>query len=237
MKIGITERGDAGYHFTQWLNKINSVEAAVLITKRPDLLVKRINEIPNNTIIHCTITGAGKLWEPNGIPTEDAFKAYCTLANTFGYNRVVLRIDPIIPTEWKAVENLLLKAHTNNPDCRIRISILDMYNHVYARLQKYPDLLKKIKMYYTKKFHANNNTRNFIMENVFTIFPNTEVCSEPGYPSTGCVSLTDLTILGIRHPPVFPNHQRPLCECIGQKTELLTHRGQCPNKCLYCYWR
>jgi hypothetical protein len=54
--IGITERGDAGIDY-EWLEKIHSVKAAILITKEVNdtFIDNVINK--NNVIVHATVTG------------------------------------------------------------------------------------------------------------------------------------------------------------------------------------
>jgi hypothetical protein len=240
MRVGITERGDGGFHFDQWLSKMNTVDAAIIISKRPDILLQRCNEIPDNTIIHCSITGAaGTLWEPNSIPVNKAFNCYIKLANKFGYNRVVLRVDPIIPTEWSKAATLINAAYTNEKSCRIRVSIMDLYKHVEQRLINggFTEELNKLKKYYKYGIHANNFSRKWIINEISYLFPNVEICGEPGFKNTGCISKIDLITLGIPIPPKTICTQRTACACLGNKTELLNNKRQCPNKCLYCYWR
>ncbi len=145
--------------------------------------------------------------------------------------RVVLRIDPIIPTK-ESVEkalNVYDKLYTQNVHkTRVRISFLDNYPHVKQRfinvgLQPLP-----------YRFHAPLELRKEILK----LFPNAEVCGEPGIKSVGCVSERDLEILGIEIPKnVVRGFQRIECSCLSIKKEIFTERKQCPNKCLYCYWR
>ena len=233
MKFGITERGDAGYDLREVLQNMKSVDAAVWITKRPDILVKNIDIIPDNVIIHCTITGlAGTVWEPHSIPVDNALNAYKTLVHRFGYNKAVLRVDPIIPTKdtWNKAIHVI-----NHCRSRLRISILDLYNHVRARLPE--ETLKEVIKQYPNSIHAKTSTRTWIVTKIKSMYPNVEVCGEPGIENTGCISEKDFIALNIPVPPKTICKQRAACACLANKTELLSRKGQCPNKCTYCYWK
>ena len=100
MKIGITERGDASFNL-KWKSWVKRGNPAILITKQPEILVNQLVEIDNpNIIIHCTITGNGStVMEPDVPPYKDSLDAYYYLVEKYGSDRVVLRIDPIIPVE------------------------------------------------------------------------------------------------------------------------------------------
>ena len=78
-KIGITEAGDAGVDLS-WEEKLDDVDAAVLITKcvSPDFFDAAL-EHKDRLIVHATITGYGhSILEPN-VPTPyDEFAAIMT---------------------------------------------------------------------------------------------------------------------------------------------------------------
>ena len=102
MKIGITERGDAACHFKQWTAKLDSVDGVVAITKDPALLLRKLkhyNTPLDKFVIHCTITGwGGTAIEPRVPAVSKAVDAYHEFVELLGHDRVVLRVDPIIPT-------------------------------------------------------------------------------------------------------------------------------------------
>lgn len=100
-KIGITEAGDAGVDLS-WEEKLDDVDAAVLITKSvsPDFFDAALKH-KDKLVIHTTITGYGhSILEPN-VPTPyEEFAAIMELAKAgFPMEKIVIRIDPIIPTE------------------------------------------------------------------------------------------------------------------------------------------
>ena len=71
MKIGITERGDAGIDLS-WFQKLNTVDGVVLITKRiTNAFINKVLEAHNNghkIIVHCTCTGWGSSYLESNVP-------------------------------------------------------------------------------------------------------------------------------------------------------------------------
>ena len=103
MKIGITEYGDAGVDF-RWENKLKEIDGVILITKNlNDTFIKKVlnhmSEIPIG--VHCTCTGWGHTrMEPN-VPDykQQLAQMKKLIESGFPASRMVLRIDPIFPTE------------------------------------------------------------------------------------------------------------------------------------------
>ena len=143
IRIGITERGDAGLQFDEVVKQYNNknIDGVILITKQPSILLERIDELKQlNFILHCTITGYsssvyGFILEPKVPATEKEFDAYLKLGEIFGFEKIVLRIDPIIPIfPFLKFTHYLLEMYPSNiskTKPRIRISFIDVYNHIY----------------------------------------------------------------------------------------------------------
>ena len=224
MKIGITEQGDGGID-QSWKNKLKTVDGIIIVTKAPHLL--KIEDIPPNSVIHCTITGwGGTKLEPNVSLPEVTLNAYDILKDNFSGESVVLRVDPII-TEMPECSIEVANHIKNNKD-RIRVSFLDYYPHVRERMLREKILLKQ-------GFHANIEDRMNILKKLPS---QTEVCGEPDIACTGCISCRDLIAMDIRTIPTErKNMQRKECCCIAEKTELLSNKRQCKHGCLYCYWK
>ena len=229
-KIGITERMDAGLDFL-WYKKRNDYDGLILITKvLSDDFIERT--IDTNCIVHATITGLGNsIYEPN-VPDLDYSHYYFNeLCECIGSDRVVLRIDPIIPTKEgvkKALDVYNRFYKENDNKTRVRISFLDNYPHVKQRF------IEAGLTPLSYNFHAPLELRKEILK----LFPNVEVCGEPGIKFVGCVSEKDLEILGVEIPKnIVRGFQRTECSCLSIKKEIFTERKQCPNKCLYCYWK
>lgn len=234
IRIGTTERGDAGLDFG-WMRTYDTYNGIILITKHlSNLFIQEAAKI--NCIVHATITGYGEtIYEPN-VPSFIISKImFEKLVNIIGPERVVLRIDPIIPDErGPAIAiNVYNQLHTNfSKKTRVRISFLDNYPHVKNRFTKAG--LKPLDYY----FHAPLELR----KKIASYFPDAEICGEPGFDCDGCVSKKDLEILGIKrsvepYDRVARSLQREECKCLGYKTEILNNKSRCRHECIYCYWK
>ena len=234
--IGITERGDAGLDFS-WEKEYArlSCDGVILITKHlSPQFIERAKDY--NSIVHATVTGwGGTSMEPNVPCFTKSMTQFNEAVSILGKERVVLRIDPIIPTpdglaRARTVYNFLTgapTAPTPKYGTRVRISFMDNYPHVKARF-KWAGLEPV-----SYNFHAPL----IIRKEAARFFPGAEICGEPGMACTGCTSERDLKILGIESAAIPMGRQRPECKCLAVKRELLSRRGQCASGCLYCYWK
>lgn len=253
MRIGITEQGDAGLNLS-WYDKLKSgkYDGAILITKNANL--RFINKVMDlyesgftNIILHIGCTGYG------GTPTEPNVPEYTFQLNAiktlldknFPASHIVLRIDPIIPTDTGLIRpKMVLNEFTamNTGITRVRISLLDEYKHVKERIKKqnhtpfytgfYPD---QTMMSHAASMLSHYPSLEFesCAEDKFVQFANL-----PNLHTQGCISRKELEIFGLPYEPMLENMQhRNGCHCLSCKTELLNERKQCPHKCIYCYWR
>ena len=235
--IGVTERGDAGLNY-YWEKEYERLgcDGVILITKHLSThFIERARKY--NSIVHATITGwGGTSMEPGAPSFTDSMAMFDEAVRMLGKDRVVLRIDPIIPTpdgivRAKTVYDFLTGAKcTARPEhgTRVRISFMDNYPHVKARFKAAGHREQP-----GYDFHAPLAERLKIAE----YFVGAEICGEPGMTCTGCVSEADLKVLGIETTVTMVGVQRPNCKCLAVKRELLKHRGQCASGCLYCYWK
>lgn len=247
MRIGITERGDAGIDLS-WKSKLNTVNGAVLITKNiTDDFINTVISTNKPLIIHCTCTGwGGSPIEPN-VPD---FKTQLSqlkklIRSDFPAERCVLRIDPIFPntagiSRARNVINTFIAM--NLKIARIRISIVDEYRHIKERYKQH-----KWQPIYADRFGPDNNQIGHVAS-LFAEYPQFtfETCAEDklsvmatNIVSLGCISKTDLEIMGLSMPDnTYENPQnRKGCHCLNCKTELLSNKHPCKNGCVYCYWR
>lgn len=251
MKIGITERGDAGLNLV-WKDKLKTLNGAILITKNltNEFIwhVLRNQDVP--IIIHVTCTGyGGSELEPN-VPLMDyQFKKTVELINKgFPASNIVLRIDPIFPTEkglFKAkqvIECYKRTLYFMNVN-RIRVSILDEYKHVKQRF-----INKGWYAIYGNNQFASDEQIQSVAE-LLGEYPDItfETCAESklaafskgNIQEIGCISVKDLDIMEINHEglAMYENPQhRAGCHCLSCKTELLENKHRCPHGCEYCYW-
>lgn len=227
-EIGITERGDAALD-TNWIDWVLNKKPAILITKDPYKLNNILSHIDShpNIIVHATITGfGGTILEPNVPDFKTSLQGYYDLIKHLGLIRVVLRVDPVIPTEKgiTTAKTVITSAISYKP--RIRISFIDYYNHVK---QRFNDLNIKLPW---DSFHAPLNLRKKAWEEL----GKPEICGEPDFECSGCISETDCKILGIELIKTNKN-QRFTCSCLANKHELLNRRNRCSHGCEYCYWK
>lgn len=248
-KIGITEQGDASIDLS-WIEKLNSVDGAVIITKNiSSQLAEAVLEYNYKIILHATITGyGGTILEPNVPQYKKALaNVHSLLCSGFLMDHVVIRVDPIIPTE-KGIKTAYRVFHDaiDMGFFRYRVSLIDMYPHVRERFYKaglplpygpsgfFPieDQVKAVdNMLEEVRLYADGKNMELSIES----------CAEPGLTSTapcGCISHRDLYLLGL--DPQEDDHlglQRSNCMCYSGKTELLKNKRKCPHGCLYCYWK
>jgi DNA repair photolyase len=240
MIIGVTEAGDGGLD-QSWREKLanGAVDGAVIITKAPQkfLYDEYGSTLPDKCVLHCTITGlGGSAIEPNVVSPDEALDAYHTLKYEYGGERVVLRIDPIIPYGKYLDKALDVYYNYYGDGGRLRVSFLDLYPHVKERLCKIDESFRDY------PFHAPIEVRKQIynmMLGEYAYGDNwVEICGEPDMPCTGCVSRRDIIAMGLDVNELMnkKGSQRPACACIAEKTELLTQKKQCKHNCIYCYW-
>lgn len=237
-QVGITESGEIAFNLEAF---DNLRDANIIITKRlTDKLIEKLVENKDKIILHLTCTGMGGTRIEPFVPTLDVtYEKFCKLIEKgFPISHVVLRIDPIVPTE-KGVNTAIKALEKFLPSKveRVRISILDMYRHVKERFTE-----NGIPLPFTS-FHSALRLR----ESIHSIFLDyskkynfsLEVCGEPGIESIPCLSPKDLDILGVgdKIKLVGSAEQRKSCKCPANKHEILKDKPhQCQNGCLYCFW-
>lgn len=248
MKIGITERGDAGINLS-WINKVNQVDGMILITKNLNgTFVKSVLDLYNKgykIIVHCTCTGyGGTELEPNVPDYKNQLDSLKTLIDIgFPAQNCVLRIDPIFPSEKglnhvKEVMQYFMSLNTGVT--RIRVSIVDEYRHVKERYRE-----RGWNPLYGDNFGPSASQVHAVAC-ILQNYPYTfETCAEKGLTDysdkcivQGCISNKDLEIMGIPvvEMPVNPQ-KRNGCMCLSCKTELFEKRQPCPHGCVYCFWK
>lgn len=250
--FGITENGDASMNY-DWESEIHNMDGAILITKKltPTFKNKVIEYMFKPFIIHVSCTGyGGTKLEPNLPKYQTTIDEIYNLIHyaSFPANRIVLRIDPIIPTE-KGINiftNIVRYAREKIPAVnRIRVSVMDMYPHVRKRFEK-----AGLPCPYGNSFQATDSmfkNLNSRIESLKNEFPELsfESCCETKLPAaipTGCVSARDYETLGLEKPEESKKGQRKNCLCLGEKNDMLkfkynaTGYNHCYG-CLYCYWK
>ena len=237
--IGITETSDPSFHLELF---DNLYEGNIIITKRlTDKLNEKLIDNKEKCILHFTVTGLGGSKVEPFVPTvEQSYKKFCQLIDGgFPIEQVVLRIDPIIPTD-KGIETALSVVETFK-DCgikRVRFSVLDMYKHVKERFEENGFPIP----YHT--FHAPLSVRKGIADKLSELGEKygfeVEACGEPGIESVSCLSQKDIDILGLTDKIKLEGNkeQRETCNCPANKHQLIKAKpSRCQNNCVYCYWK
>ena len=244
-RIGITEAGDAGLDLS-WEEKLDSVDGAIVITKHVNKqFIDAVLRNADKLIVHATVTGyGGTVVEPNVPLMILQYRNTVRLINSgFPQERVVIRIDPIIPTD-KGIDRAerVLHLFSSGGFHRFRISVIDMYPHVRKRFAE-------AGLYdpYNGQFQASPeqfSKVDYMLREIQSRIGETcriESCAEPNLNvpiQCGCISEYDLHILGLQDENQdFSGYQRKNCMCYAGKTELLNKKKRCKHQCLYCYWK
>lgn len=238
--IGITETTDPCFHLEIF---DNLYAGNIIVTKNlTDKLIEKLIEHGDKCILHFTVTGmGGSKIEPFVPSLEASVKKFKKLTDGgFPVNQTVLRIDPIVPTN-KGVETALnvIEAFKGLGIERIRVSFLDMYDHVKDRFSE-----NSIKLPYNT-FHADQTVRTNALNKIWTNavlfgFKSVEICGEPGFESISCISQKDIDILGLTDSIKLEGNkeQRSSCGCPANKRQLVRAKPhRCEHKCLYCFWQ
>lgn len=237
--IGITETGDPAFDLGCFdrLHRAN-----IIITKRlTKPLQQKLIQHKDSCILHLTCTGWGGTPVESMVPTAKSSRKHLDdlLEGGFPVSQVVLRIDPIILSE-EGMDRVsdVMDLFQDTGISRVRISYLDMYNHVQGRFQQ-----AGLQVPY-HEFHAPLDIRKDVTEEILNacrqMGATLEICGEPGMPSTPCISQKDIDILGLTGDIILQGNanQRQSCHCPRNKRQILTKKpGRCANQCLYCYWK
>ena len=257
VKIGITERGDAGIDLS-WVNKLNTIDGAIILTKclTGQNFQNALLDHKGKLILHAGISGNGAtIYEPNVKPAKDSLDALEHIIQSgFPAEHIVLRCDPIIPNPdgLSNMETMFRDFLSRNLGItRVRISLMDNYRHVKERFTK-----AGIPVLYNGYFQPSQQIFEQVAITLHKLFADRpeihlECCAESKLQEAsqrlstkpiewcGCCGLKDAEILGITIPTncnINPQNRKG-CLCLDVKKELLTHPKPCPHKCIYCYWK
>lgn len=240
-RIGITESSEVAFNLEAF---DNLYKGNIIITKRlTDKLIEKLVEHKDKIILHCCVTGMGGSRIEPFVPTVEQTlgKFKKLISDGFPIEHVVLRVDPIVPTD-KGINTAIgvLKAFGGLGIARVRISFLDNYKHVRERFRE-----EKIDVLYDGKFHAPLETRLKALETIKSCafengFRDVEACGEPSIESIPCLSQKDIDILGLSNEITLVGSagQRKSCSCPSNKSEIIKEKPhRCKNACLYCFWK
>ena len=237
---GITENCDPAFNLEVF---DNLYKGNTIITKRlTNKLIEKLVEHQDKIILHLTCTGSGgTIIEPFVPSTEQNYEKCKQLINSgFPVSHIVLRTDPVIPTD-KGIETAskVIRMFSNLGIKRVRWSSMDMYNHVKERFKE-----AGIALPYDS-FHAPANmirkAHNAIKSLCDGYNIELECCGEGLFKGTPCLSQKDVDILGLTNEITLEGNaeQRKTCSCPSNKKQLFhgSKPKPCEHKCLYCYWK
>lgn len=240
-RIGITESGEIAFNLEAF-NRL--YDGNIIITKRlTSPLIEKLIEHKDKIILHLTVTGFGGTRIEPFVPKaeETLSKVKQLIEGGFPTEQIVLRVDPIVPTERGLnTATSVLRLFGGLGIKRVRISFLDNYKHVKERFKE-----EGIGELYNGDFHAPLEERLRCLTAIKHCieecgYETVETCGEPGIESTSCLSQKDIDILGLNDKITLEGSadQRKSCGCPANKSELLRVKPhRCENSCLYCYWR
>lgn len=253
MKIGITEHGDASVDMRwRWPGGLIGYDGAILITKNiTDEFIAAVLEETKPIIVHATCTGwGGTAIEPNVPDYKTQLAQLKKLIDSgFPASHCVLRIDPIFPSEAGLARLRSVLDHFKAMHLcvdRIRVSIVDEYRHVKARLQA-----NGWTPLYGDNFGPSNDQIAAVAAVLENYYPmHFETCTEEklaamgaNIVAAGCVSFKDLNIMGFDTQTMTNLYENPQhrfgCHCLSVKRELLgcENRHPCKHNCVYCFWK
>lgn len=248
-------------------NRGDKLVGALVITKRMTQRVidetSRLHRAGHHVAVHAGCTGWGGTWlEPNvPDPTLQVKSLAMLLDAGFPAELATLRVDPIVPTPEGIARAEAVLATADDlgllPRVTVRFSVYDEYRHVKERLRAigrgpfYPggafqatdaqllDVIAMLERALGK--HGDAIRLGCCAETrLLQLWAGKGHGQDTGLAlrQEGCVSRSLLDAWGV-DPDIFGvNPQgRDGCLCCGAKVELLGKRGQCPHKCVYCYWR
>lgn len=243
-RFGTTEISDPTFHLEIF---DNLYEGNLIITKRltPKFIEKLIKN-KSKIILHICVTGFGGSKLEPFVPTKEVMHEHVLelINKGFPARQIVLRVDPIIPTE-KGIETALsvIELFKDTGIKRVRISFLDMYKHVKERFEQ-----NNIPIPYNT-FHADDDTRWDAFSKIFELtnmlYLELEMCGEPpvGEPfkfeTLPCLSQKDVDILCLTDKIKLVGNKgaRKNCLCPQNKYELIKDKPKpCNHGCLYCFW-
>ena len=237
IRFGFTEGCDPSVSYL-WYDNLSNDGNVVISKNLTDELKNYLIHDSHRIIFHHTVTGFGGFPIERKVPTKEWSRSQFDklIADGFPVEQVVLRIDPIIPTDKGIMTALsVMELYRDSGIKRVRFSFLDMYNHVKDRF-----IANNIPLPYDT-FHAPNEMMlsaiNKLTQKADEYGFVLEACAEQILHKKGCLSETDYDILNIPYEESGSNNQRKTCSCKGAKYELFPRGTKCTMGCLYCYWR
>jgi DNA repair photolyase len=214
------------------------VDCIVFWTKNPRRFIEKLHLLEMYSYyFQYTITGYGKILEPNVPKLEEATKYFVNLSEQIGKNKVIWRYDPIIITETQSIKFHLLNfefiaQHLSGYTNRCVISFVDYYKKTMKNLSGINYNIINEEQIKELSYHLN--------------------CIAKKYQITlsTCAEEIDLAHQGIQHGKCIDDklieeisgsalkiskdkNQRNECGCVASID--IGAYNTCLHGCLYCY--
>lgn len=260
LKIGITETYEPSYDM-RWTENLKDIN--FIITKNlTDELITNIVTLHRSGVkflLHATCTGwGGEFLEPN-VPSPESYKIQLEKLLKLGFpkSQIVLRTDPIIPSRAGFAKFVkVLRLMRDLEIKRVRLSVMDLYPHVYTRLLgRFGDAIETQEIFEAYSLRPDGSSRYFNAKK-YWFDKLDQLCAMPEFKNyefescgekfdflyidkIGCVSEKDLSVFGLKRGDLCAGGNRLTCSCLN-KEQIIPggmSRGRCPNQCIYCYLR
>jgi DNA repair photolyase len=224
--------------------KPEDVGAVVFWTKNFSPMMKYLDELENRgffCLVHYTITGLGRDFEPKAPASGEAVKNFRQLSERLGPERVLWRFDPIVLSERLTGEETLVRfsrlcSELAESTHRVYFSFVELYARVRRRIKHYenatgdrvmePGLVQKQKI--SARLAELAHSRGM------SIY----ACCEPelsgfGIEQAHCIDADFIFRLTGRN---FEHKSSPTRKSCGCDYALdIGAYDSCPHLCWYCY--
>jgi len=220
------------------------VVALVFWTKDFSPMLEHLEELEKrgfNCLVHYTITGLGKNFEPNAPAPEQAVELFKKLSGRISPERVLWRFDPIILTEKVGEAETIsrfekLSAQLSGRTRRVYFSFVELYARVLRRIKIYesenqgrvldPELESKQRISRTLAELARSRGMSI------------HACCQPdlvgfGVEQANCIDAHLIAKLTGKNFELKPSPTRKSCGCYYSLD--IGAYDSCPHLCWYCY--
>jgi DNA repair photolyase len=224
--------------------KPEDVAAVVFWTKNFEPMLKHLDELEErgfNCLVHYTITGLGKNFEPNVPEPERSVETLKKLSERIGPERVLWRFDPIILTEKIGEAETIsrfekLSAQLAGHTRRVYFSFVELYARVLRRIKIYESESKDrvLEPELETKQRISQTLAELARAKGMSIY----ACCQPdlvgfGIEQASCMDARLIAKLAGKNFELKPSPTRKGCGCYYSLD--IGAYDSCPHLCWYCY--
>jgi len=220
------------------------VVALVFWTKDFSPMLEHLEELEArgfNCLVHYTITGLGKNFEPNAPAPEQAVEFFKKLSGRIGPERVLWRFDPIIFTEKIGEEETVarfekLLENISGRAMRVYFSFVELYARVLRRIKIYES--ENQDRVLVSELESKQRVSLRLAELARSKGMSIHACCQPGLAGFGiepasCMDAHLIAKLTGKNFELKPSPTRNSCGCYYSLD--IGAYDSCPHLCWYCY--